>query len=77
MDIFSKNASDALPPLWKCNHKVTLDGEWSTAEAVRYGPLYKQMMEQLEATKQYIVDNLCKGFIVQSNAPFASPVLMA
>ena len=69
--------SDTLPPSWKCNHKVTLDREWSAAEAIRYDPLYKQMMEQLEATKQYIVDNLCKGFIMQSNAPFALPVLMA
>ena len=77
MDVFSKNVSNTLPPSQKCNHKVTLDGEWSAAEAIGYGPLYKQTTEQLKAAKQYIVDNLHKGFIMQSNAPFASPVLMA
>ena len=31
--------------------------------------------EELLAIKKYLVDNLHKGFIVPSNAPFASPVL--
>lgn len=49
-----------------------------TAEsAVGYSPLYKQSAEELEATRDYIVDNLNKGFIGPSAAPLASPILMA
>jgi hypothetical protein len=33
--------------------------------------------EELEAAREYILDNLYKGFIIPSNAPFASPILMA
>jgi hypothetical protein len=33
-------------------------------------------LEELEAAKQYIQENLDKGFIVPSHAPFASPILM-
>jgi hypothetical protein len=31
---------------------------------------------ELEAVKDYITENLDKGFIVPSNAPYASPILM-
>lgn len=44
---------------------------------VGYGPLYKMNAEELEAAREYIIDNLHKGFIVPSNAPFASLILMA
>ncbi len=40
-----------------------------------YGPLYSQSTEELKAVKQYLVENLDKGFIVPSQAPFSSPVL--
>jgi hypothetical protein len=33
--------------------------------------------EELEAAREYILDNLHKGFIIPSNTPFASPILMA
>ena len=32
-------------------------------------------MEELKATKQYLTDNLYKGFIKLSQAPFTSPIL--
>jgi len=32
-------------------------------------------MDKLKATKQYLVDNLDKGFIEPSQAPFISPIL--
>ena len=37
--------------------------------------MYKQTTEELLATKQYLLDNLDKGFIDHSYSPFASPVL--
>jgi hypothetical protein len=33
-------------------------------------------LEELEAAKKYITENLYKGFIVPSSAPYASPILM-
>jgi hypothetical protein len=33
--------------------------------------------EELEAAQEYILDNLYKGFIIPSSAPFASPILIA
>jgi len=37
--------------------------------------LYQYSTEELKACKQYLVDNLSKGFIGQSKAPFAAPIL--
>jgi hypothetical protein len=34
-------------------------------------------IEELEAAREYILDNLYKGFIIPSNAPFTSPILIA
>jgi hypothetical protein len=33
-------------------------------------------VEELEVVREYILDNLYKGFIIPSNAPFTSPILM-
>ncbi|KKA22077.1 Gag/polymerase/env polyprotein [Rasamsonia emersonii CBS 393.64] len=73
LDVFSKRASDTLPPSRPCDHKIELTME----NTLGYSPLYKQSAEELEATKKYIMENLDKGFIEPSNAPFASPILMA
>ena len=73
-DVFSKIRSDTLPPHRKgVDHKIKLEEKATPG----YCPLYKMSMEQLEAAKTYIYENLHKGFIVPSNAPFASPILMA
>ena len=76
-DVFSKVASDMLPPRRPIDYKIELEDSTSPAEAIGYGPLWKQSAEELEAAKNYIVENLAKGFIVPGNAPFASPILMA
>lgn len=76
-DVFSKAASDELPPHRTNDYRIELE-EGKTAESeVGYSPLYKQTAEELEAARDYIVDNLNKGFIGPSAAPFASPILMA
>lgn len=76
-DVFSKAASDSMPPSRPCDHSVMLTPESDPTCAVGHAPLYKQMKEQLEAVKAYIEENLQKGFIEPSNCPFASPILMA
>ena len=74
VDVFSKKESDTLPPYrGLADHRVELEGEVKLG----YCPLYKQSAEELEAAKQYIVDNLHKGFLIPSTAPFSSPILIA
>ena len=70
-DVFSKAASDTLPPHRPYDHKIQLEAE----NAIGYHPLYRQSTEELLATKQYLLENLDKGFIEASQAPYASPVL--
>ena len=74
VDVFSKKESDTLPPLRKgVDHQIKLEGEMNLG----YCPLYKQSAEELEAAKQYIMENLHKGFIEPGTAPHASLILMA
>ena len=76
-DVFSKSASDTLPPSRSCDHKIELENDKSPTESIGHSPLYKLSAEELEAARKYIVENLNKGFIVPTNTPFASPILMA
>lgn len=76
-DVFSKAASDELPPRRANDYRIELEEGKTVESAVSYSPLYKQTTEELEAARDYIVDNLNKGFIGPSTAPFASPILMA
>ena len=68
----SKRASDQLPP-----HRLAVDYKIELTEGnnLCYSPLYRMTTEELAAVKEYLLENLHKGFIVPSNAPFASPVL--
>ena len=70
--MFSKQASDELPPLCpQIDYKIELTSE----NTLGHSPLYRQTTEELLAIKEYLIDNLDKGFIVPSLAPFASPIL--
>ena len=70
-DVFSKAASDTLAPHRSYDHKIVLTEPLPNS----YSPLYRQSTEELKVTKEYLLENLAKGFIVNSNSPFASPVL--
>ncbi len=70
-DVFSKEASNILPPHRKEDHRIELDGE----NTLTYHPLYRQKPDELEATKKYLTENLDKGFIEASQSPFAAPIL--
>lgn len=72
-DVFSKQASDEISPHRPgTDCKIDLEDDVSKLGQT---PLYKQSLEELEALRVYIMDNLSKGFIEPSNAPFASPIL--
>jgi hypothetical protein len=60
-----------LPPHRSYNHKIVLEAK----NNLGYSPLYKITAKELETTKQYLVDNLNKGFIAPSQSPFAALVL--
>jgi hypothetical protein len=72
-DVFSKAASDQLPPHRLYDHKIQLEGE----NNLGFSPLYNYNLEELQTMKKYITENLRKGFVAPSNAPFAAPILFA
>jgi hypothetical protein len=76
-DAFSKDTSDQMPPTRTYNHRIDLKEGTMLKDVIGYMPLWKQTTKELEAAKQYIVENLDKGFIAPGNALFASPFLMA
>jgi hypothetical protein len=76
IDVFSKRASDQLPP-YRAGVDCKIKLEDDPVRAVSCQPLRKMSLLELEAAKAYLIDNLEKGFIVPSDAPFASPILMA
>jgi len=71
IDVFSKVASDQLPPHRPYDHKIQLEAD----NNLGFHLLFKQSLKELLATKQYIVENLEKRFINYSQALFASPIL--
>ena len=71
-DFFSKAALDVLAPHRNYNLKIELEKD---AVDLGFSPLQHHTLEELQAYKQYLVDNLSKGFIRESQAPFAAPIL--
>ncbi len=69
--VFSKQASDTLPLYWPYDYKIKLVKDVDLG----FSPLYKITIEELETVKEYLVNNLYKGFIEPSQAPFVAPVL--
>jgi hypothetical protein len=71
LDVFLKQVADKLPPYRYANHHIMIEKDSKLGHA----PLYNMSREELDLMKKYIKDNLSKGFIKASKAPFASPVL--
>ncbi|ELR02229.1 hypothetical protein GMDG_01022 [Pseudogymnoascus destructans 20631-21] len=59
-DVFSKSESDRIPPHRIYDHKIQLEAPIPNA----FSPLYRQGTKELKATKQYLLENLEKGFII-------------
>ena len=76
-DVFSKAASDELPPHRSNDYQIHLEDGTHPEQTIGHSPLYKQSREELEAAREYVIDNLSKGFIGPSAAPYTSPILMA
>ena len=74
LPLFNKVLADRLPPHRPgIDHEVRLkDGETPT-----WGPLYSMSRAELVVLKDWLEENMSKGFIRQSSSPFAAPVLFA
>ena len=73
LDVFDRSQASKLPPHRPSDHKIELigDGKPPQSRAYRMSP-YK-----LQKVKEYLNENLSKGFITPSKAPYSSPVLFA
>jgi len=71
LNVFSKIELDKLTPHRKYDHKIELTEEPNLG----YSPLRKYTKEELQTIKKYITENLDKGFISASSAPFTAPIL--
>lgn len=68
---FDAADADVLPPHRDSDHHIDLEGQ----SPPKHAPLYRLSDEELALVKAYIEDNLNKGFIKASSAPWASPIL--
>jgi hypothetical protein len=70
-DVFCPKEADKLPPHRPYDHDIKLiDGKTPP-----FGPLYPMSRVQLTVLKEWLDENLEKGFIRPSSSPAASPVL--
>jgi hypothetical protein len=72
-DVFSKAASDILALYCEYNLKIELEENPNLG----FSLLHQHTLEELRACKQYLVENLSKGFIDSSQSLFAAPILFA
>jgi len=63
-DIFSKAASNTFPPHQPYDYKIKIEPDKEST--LGFSPLCQQSTAKLQAIKQYIVENLHKGFIKPS-----------
>jgi hypothetical protein len=74
VDVFSKSAANQLPEHRSSDHRIELEKDADTTQLGK-APLYRMSAEELQECKAYIDENLSKGFITASSAPFSAPVL--
>lgn len=70
-DVFSPKKADRLPPHRPYDHEIRLLPE----KDLPFGPLYSMSRDELHTLREWLEENLKKGFIRPSSSPVASPVL--
>ena len=71
LDVFKRKKLEQLPPHRSYDHQIELESTASLGNC----PLYSMSPYKLQKVKEYIKENLEKGFITPSSAPYASPIL--
>jgi len=71
-EVFSKSKSEELPPhRGSLDHAIPLEKDSKPV----FSPIYNLSETELQVLREYIDENLRKGFIRPSTSPFGSPVL--
>jgi hypothetical protein len=71
LPLFSEALAKNLPPHRRYDHKIPLREGFTSP----FGPLYPLSKTELGTLKEWLEDNLSKGFIRASSSPAASPIL--
>ena len=69
--IFSKEKANELPVSSSYDHKIELEGDCQPP----YGPIYPLSIPELHVLREYLHDNLAKGFIRHSTSSAGTPIL--
>jgi hypothetical protein len=70
-DVFSPQLAERLPPHRPYDHDIKL----KEGAELPFGPLYAMSRDELKTLREWLDENLRKGFIRPSASPVASPVL--
>lgn len=71
LPLFKKAVADVLPPHRPYDHKIPLKEGFTPP----FGPLYSLSKTELQALREWIDENLSKGFIRASSSPAGAPIL--
>lgn len=71
MNLFLKKGAEQLPPHRYVDHEIPLVPDARPP----FGPLYSMSTKELQVLKDYLDENLSKGFIRASSSSAAAPVL--
>ena len=71
LDVFSKKSADQLPDHRPYDHHIPLE----EGGMPPWGPIYSLSETELAALREYLDENLKKGFIVPSESPAGAPIL--
>ena len=69
--LFKKAVADVLPPHQQYDHKITLKEGFTPP----FRPIYSLSIPELIALREWLDDNLSKGFIRASSSPAGAPIL--
>ncbi len=70
-DVFEKNKADQLPE--HCPYDCPIDLE--EGHSPPFGPIYGLSEPELQALRDYLIENLAKGFVQHSKSPVGTPIL--
>ena len=73
LDVFDRVKAEALAPHRSYDMKIELEKDAQPPKS----KLYPMSGYKLQKVKEYLTENLKKGYITPSNAPYASPILFA
>jgi len=72
-DVFSKAEANHLPKHSTYDHTISIE----EGKSPPFGPIYKLSEVELKALREYLEENLGKGFITTSTSPAGAPIIFA